>query len=492
MLAAAAPAQAEWLQATSRHFVVYADTDERSLRRQAAELEQFDAVLRRSLPAPDAEAEFNRVTVFVLPRPDAVEKMSGRRNVAGFYVPRVTGSIAFTPRANNIGSTSALTPRVVLFHEYTHHYLLGSFAEAYPAWFSEGFAEYAATLTAKGDTLWLGSWPAHRGYGLFNGRALSMRQLLDPPAKLTGEQLDAIYGRGWLLTHYLLFDPARRGQLARYLGLIGRGKPPVEAGTEAFGDLRALDDRLDAYLARGSVPSLKIDPKQLPVPSIAVRPLTAGEQALIEHRMVSSRGVDKKTAGPLFAKARAAAAAHRTDAVAQGWLAEMAFDAGDLDAAEAAADAALAADAASGQALLYKARVLLARAKAAKAAAPVWTQARQWIVKANRASPNDAAALALYYDSFGMEGSAPTKAAVAGLHRAVELVPQDPSLRMQAATRHVLDGDKEEARRLLRTVAYDPHAGAEHPARKLLAALDAGRSGAAALEGIGPVKSGED
>jgi hypothetical protein len=58
-----------------------------------------------------------------------------------------------------------------------------------------------------------------------------------------------------------------------------------------------------------------------------VRPLTAGERALIEDRMVSTRGVDDRTAAAVLARARRAKVP-ADDAAAQGWLAEMAFDAG--------------------------------------------------------------------------------------------------------------------------------------------------------------------
>ena len=482
-LAPAAPASAEWLKATSRHFVVYSNTSEAALRREAADLERFDALIRRfHQTGPDDDAEFNRVTVFVVPSTSRIAKMSGRRNVAGFYVPRVTGSIAFTPKLSGTEETD-LTGRIVLFHEYAHHFLYGNANAAYPAWFSEGYAEFTSTAKEMKGAYWLGVAANHRAYGLRDGKGLSIRQLLQPPAKMDDRQIDALYGRGWLLTHYLLFDADRRKQLARYLQLFNAGTPSLDAATEAFGDLEALDKALDAYLGRNMLPALPVDLKLLGTPNVEVRRLTQGEAALIGFRMESTRGVSSTTAAPLYARAAAAAAPFGRDAVAQGWLAEMAFDAGKLDEADAAADAAIAADPASSQALLYKARTRMARIAGAKTADPkAWTEARSWIVKANHAQSNDAAALALFYESFLAQKVPPSKSAIAGLYRAVNLVPQDNGLRFLAARQLILDGHVDGAKRLLRALAANPHASADNNAARLLALLDAGHTGRTALD----------
>ena len=45
-------------------------------------------------------------------------------NVAGFYQPRVSGSVAFSGRMR--ASDRADMGQVVLFHEYAHHFLLGA------------------------------------------------------------------------------------------------------------------------------------------------------------------------------------------------------------------------------------------------------------------------------------------------------------------------------------------------------------------------------
>lgn len=243
-----------------------------------------------------------------------------------------------------------------------------------------------------------------------------------------------------------------------------------------------LDDETARYLKQRTLPATMIRAATLGEPGVTSRPLTPAEAALIGLRMESTLGVPRRAAPGLLARARAAIATLPTDAVAQGWLAEMAYDAGDDFAAEQAADAALAMDATSSQALLYKARVLLRRAAVRKADAAAWTAARQPILRANRADHDDAAALALFYQSFVDQQATPSAGAVAELYRAVVLAPQDRSLRFQAARRKLIDGDVDAARALLRPLAFDPHAGGDNRATKLLALLDTGARGQAALD----------
>jgi tetratricopeptide (TPR) repeat protein len=156
-----------------------------------------------------------------------------------------------------------------------------------------------------------------------------------------------------------------------------------------------------------------------------------------------------------------AAAAWPNDAAVQAALAEAEFDAGNLDSAEAAAARAIAADPKNVDGLIYRARVAMARAKAAPTRdAAAWREVRRLIAQANRADPNDPEPLILYYQSFSMQGQAPTRNAVEGLLQAYALAPQDSGLRMNVARQLLVDGQAAEARRALAPLAYDPHGGA--------------------------------
>lgn len=152
LLALLAPAAAwgqderGWHEASSKHFVVYADGLAENARKLADQLERFDAALRkiRGLPDPPL-GPANRLTVIQLDDQGDIARLAGRSDVAGFYSGRASGSYAFVPRRVGDGSRFAISPDAVLFHEYAHHFMLANYPGAFPAWFVEGFAEFHAT-----------------------------------------------------------------------------------------------------------------------------------------------------------------------------------------------------------------------------------------------------------------------------------------------------------------------------------------------------------
>jgi tetratricopeptide (TPR) repeat protein len=291
--------------------------------------------------------------------------------------------------------------------------------------------------------------------------------------------MDVFYGRGWLITHYLSFDRDRFIKFQQYLKAINSGVPGVKAAEQAFGDLKALDKELGRYLRQSSLPGLPMRFDGATVPPVTIRRLSAGEAALIDERMTSVRGVNREGGRKLFEKAAPIAARYPDDSVVQGWLAEMAYDAGDFPAALAAADRALARDPKSVQALLYRGMTKLRQVHDAKSKdTAAWAEARRAIVAANRADPDDAEPLWWFWQSFGMQGIDPTFSAIAGLHRAQELAPQDESVRFAAAMVRLKAEELPQAKRLLRPIAYRPHAPADNPASRMVAALDAGKKGA--------------
>ncbi len=494
MTVAASPTDAAWMRATSQHFIVYADGRESDIRETAMRLEQFDGVLRHLQHVPaTTDKPSNRVTVFVADNVAAVERLCGCNNIAGFYLPRASGSVAFTPHRGDGGGPDAMKPQIVLFHEYAHHFLLGNAPFAYPAWYSEGYAEFVSTTTFDKDFAQVGVAAQHRASSLFYGPGLSIKRMFARGGTLSDDQTVTLYGRGWLLTHYLVFDKDHGAAFHRYLQLLNSGTPSLAAAEQSFGDLKKLDRDLDRYLLQSHIPGMKVALAILPPSVVDVRRLTAGESAMIDLRMVSTRGVNGKTAQPLYEKARRIVSAYPNDAVAQGWFAEIAADAGRNDEAEAAADRALAADPQSVQAMLYKARIGLRRAVAAESTDPkVWADARSWIVRANHIDNDDAALLSLYYYSFEMQHVAPRASAIEGLYRAFELVPQDPGLRLSMVRQAVRDGDLALARQSLRPLAYDPHQAEDNPAAQLLAVLDAAPTAEAARQAMQKLEPASD
>lgn len=477
---------AAWREASSDHFLVYADSSESWIRGFAERLERFDAAMRilREVPTRP-EARSNRLTVYVLSTETAVGRLCGTqcRNVAGFYVPRVGGSVAFTLRRGS-DSRQIEVADLVLFHEYAHHFMLENYPAAYPKWFVEGFAEFNSNAKMNNDgSVQIGLAANNRGPGLLMGPAMPIETLLDPPNEpLKAQMADIFNGRAWLLTHLLMFEPKRRGQLGQYLQLINEGRGSLDAAREAFGDLAALDADMRRYLGQSRLMAATLPADRIKTGAVMLRPLTDGEAATMDVRIRSDRGVNREAALALLPDARKAAGPHADDPGAQTVLAEAEYDAGNDAEAEAAADRALAVDAKRRDALLYKGRARLRMAEAAGTRDPkVWQEARSWFVKANRNDPDAAEPLMLFYSSYLAANQPPTPASVQGLERAFELSPQDTGLRMLLVDRLIADKRIEEARAVLRPVAFNPHASPDNPARRMLARLESG-SGAASVQ----------
>lgn len=491
-LAIAPAAQAEWLEAKSRHFTLYSNTSEKVLRRQSEALERLDWGLRRFLKVADEpDIDSRKVTVFLVDDAD-VKRLCKCLNAAGFYFSRVSGSTAFSAKGgwtdyNDWG-------RIVLFHEYAHHFLLGTYDIAFPAWYSEGFAEFASTMRITDESATIGHAAQHRAFGLMQGERLPARQMFDPTKRKSGMDMDAFYGRGWLMTHYFSLDGARNTQFLAYLQAMNQGTPSLAAAEQTFGDLRLLDQKLSGYMRQRRLLGLTMPFAGTPTPPIVIRRLSEGEVDMVDLRMQSLRGVDRDNGRKLYAKAAPIAARHAEDPVVQGWLAEMAFDAGEDDAALAAAQKAVARDPKSVQALLYQGRVRIRQLAQTKSADPnAWSAARASIVKANRADPDDAEPLWWFWQSFILQGIEPTASAIKGLHRAQELAPQDNYVRFAAAMARISAGEIPAAQRLLRPLAYHPHAAADNPSSRVLAALDAGLTGEQAIAaGVGTQSDDEE
>lgn len=460
-------AHAEWYEVSSAHFVVYGNDSPERLKKFASDLERYDQALRvfRVLPN-DPVPKATRVTVYMLTSPEAVGKLAGDKFAAGFYIGRASGPVAFVPRRAGNGGDFDLSTQAILFHEYAHHLMYSVFSNsAFPAWMIEGWAEFHATAKINKDgSVQFGLVPAYRAWGLLTTNPLPLERILaadTPVNKLKDEQREAIYGRGWALIHFLTFDQVRKGQISKYVAAINSGMKPADAAVAAFGDIAQLHKDLEKFINGGRVFGMTIPAARLTVGEVTLRKLTPGEVATMDVRIRSKRGVDEKSAPPVYADAKKAAAPFPNDPAAQMVLAEAAYDADDYAGSEAAADRAIAADPRAIDAYLYKAmsRMEIAKAKDDHSR-ETWRAIRVSIAAANKIDPDDPEPLTLYFRSFVDNGQAPTESAKAGLFRAFELAPFDSELRVNAAQLLIRDGEPQLARRLLMPLAYDPHGGA--------------------------------
>jgi Flp pilus assembly protein TadD len=483
----AAPAHASWYAAKSKHFVIYANANPRRLQDFATKLERFDEAARVPLRMDDpAVGDGNRLTVFVVPSDKDVRSIVGDKTgfFDGFYTGRVSGSLAYVP-VEAVESTDEGAD-AVFFHEYTHHLMAQDLSRPYPQWYVEGFAEFFSNPKFDHDgSVWFGRPPAGRGWGLLRGPRMPVQALfagLQPT--LTNAQRDVFYGRGWLLTHYLQMEPSRKGQLGKFVDGLERGQTQEQSARAAFGDLAALDKDLDRYV-NGSITMFKIAASQFQVGQIEVTPLSAGAGQVMLLRARIKYDADSNSDEDLAAQVRAVEARFPGDELVEATLAEAELNAGHADAAVTAAGRALAANPRDTEAMVLKGRAIEEKAKDADgdARTALFNQARDLLIAANKIDTEDPEPLFEFYMSYAHEGVRPNDNAIAALHYASDLAPQDLGVRMNSAIAYLNEDKPKEARSTLEVVAYSPHAEqAGEIAKRMMADIDAGNSKAALME----------
>jgi tetratricopeptide (TPR) repeat protein len=481
----AVPAWAAWRVAESAHFIIYSEDKPDNLRAFAAELERFDAAMRflRGLEnVPDSHT--NKLTIFQVSNVGAVQKMMGGKAayVYGFYGGRAGNSIAFVPRRAGGRGSWDLDAQTVLLHEYAHHFMFRNYPVAFPLWFSEGWAEFNATARFVADgSVDIGLPAKHRSAGLFLASPLPLEVMMQADTRrLSAEATDVLYGKGWLLTHYLSFAKEREGQLGRYLLAINKGESSLEAARRIFGDLSRLENELHRYKNGRRMTYLRVPAHRIAIAPIAVRELSPGGNAIMPAFMQSRRGVDTESAKKVLIQARAAAAPYPDDPFVQLALAEAEIDAGNHSEADRAADKVLAAEPDNVRALVFKGRVAVQRLKEKDKPTPEkWRVARRWFTRANRAEPGAPEPLLYFYRSFAEAGEKPTANAVEGLRSAASLAAEDEGLRLTLGYQMLQDGKGPEARAALAPVAFHPHGGNVAAfAARVVTAIDKGGASA--------------
>jgi len=486
-LFASGPANAAWYKASSKHFVIFANDNPKRLHDFAENLERFDAAVRIATRADDPIiGDGNRLTVFVLPRAADVRALAGDKTgfLDGFYTGRISGPLAYI--GQDAGAYGALG-NTIFYHEYTHHLMMQQTDRPpYPEWFIEGYAEFFSTPKFDRDgSVELGLPAQQRAWGLFNGPKEPVASLfagLQP--NMPAQQREVFYGRAWLLTHYLLMSQKRPEQLNTYVKLLSSGVPSLNAAQQAFGDFGQLDRELNTYLGQ-RLYELKLNGSQIHIGAVDVTPLSPGAAAVIVDR-AKIKYRQNQPAEELAADVRSIEARFPGDDLVERTLAEAELNANHPQAADAAAERALKADPRSTEAMVLKGRALMEEGKATgdrAAANALFDQARTVLIAANKIDTEDPEPLYEFYRTFNAEGIRPTDNALAALHYASDLAPQDFGVRMNSAIAYLNEGKVKEARDALTVVAYSPHsASAGDAAKRMIAAIDAGKGRAALFE----------
>ncbi|HVG39880.1 MAG TPA: tetratricopeptide repeat protein [Pyrinomonadaceae bacterium] len=282
-----AAADAQWVSVRSSNFSLVGHLSEREAQTLVGQLEEFRAVFRQILP----EKYFDSlppgvIVVFANDGEYAPFKPvhEGRvdQYVAGYFRPG--GDLNYLTLA---ARGSQEETRSVLFHEYVHALVRNGQARA-PLWFNEGLAEYysAYELSGGGRCVRFGGPLLGRAQYLRNHPLLPLATLLEAdrfsPLYHEHDGRQIFYAQSWALVHYLLSDPSgeRARQLSKFLALIEKDVPAIEASKLAFGiEAATLERRLAAYVRGNRYPARTLTLDQPPPPFAATetRALSAAE-----------------------------------------------------------------------------------------------------------------------------------------------------------------------------------------------------------------------
>ena len=458
-----APSQAlaGWNEARTNHFIIYSQKSPEELREYASQLERYDSGVRavRQMEDPPPTST-SRVTLFVLRDEADVQHVTQIGGIAGVYFGRASGATAFASGQAKRNRWD-LDGRTVIFHEYLHHLMLQGANVAYPTWMTEGYAEFFAPAELRPDgSIEFGKPPDYRGAELRLLHGMSLPEMLGGIYnQTTGQEWVSQYSGGWLLAHYLAFEPSRRGQASKYVDLIQKGVPALDAAKQAFGDLKQLAKDLEKYRGRDTLPTRIIPASMLKVGPVEIRSLPADEEAAVSLRMRLEGQIDDVgIARGLVGAARSATERFPRSAALMEVLAQAELQAKNYEGASAAAGKALALEPKAVKAMVYKGRAELELAKKNPNSAD-WAAVRGWFSKANHLDPRSPEPLMYYYQAYHEQGSTPPSQAVDGLLFAVDLVPGDFDLRLMAVRELLREGDNADAKATFAPIAYFPHSG---------------------------------
>ena len=271
-----------WRRIETANFVVFSQGEEVKARRLALDMEMFRAtLLQNAPPARSIEASKFRIV------------MTGARSLFREFNPRFGGSVAgfYSASPDLITAYASFSEateediKIVLFHEFAHHYMLQYFPGYYPDWYVEGFAEFYSTVKISSTAVDVGDVMQWRASALTGGGWLPLEDILKRPAtRGSSETVDRFYSQSWLFVHYLTFDAGRQRALVDYLNALRRGEDPIAAFEPAFGrSVAAMQEELRAYV-RTRLPKMRYTRTSVPAPTeVTVTRLPKGADRLLVY-----------------------------------------------------------------------------------------------------------------------------------------------------------------------------------------------------------------
>jgi TonB family protein len=246
-LANIAAAQTDaWLEVRTPSFEVVTNSTEKDARRVARQFEQMRAVFHRIFPEADLETATPILVLAVTDKKNlqalepTVYLAPGRTSLAGLFQPSADQNYVLI-WLNGAG-VHTFGP---IYHEYTH-FVTARTGQWMPLWLTEGLAQFYENTLILEDEVRLGRGSPELFSVLQHNPLLPLPTLLavdqHSPYYHEEDKASVFYAESWALAHYLKTrdDKENTHRVNDYLDLLQRNVDPVEAATQAFGDLTQL------------------------------------------------------------------------------------------------------------------------------------------------------------------------------------------------------------------------------------------------------------
>jgi hypothetical protein len=285
-------AAAEWTYAASQHFEVYTTGGSRRAREALSYFEKVHAFFAEVL---DLSPQTDRRTRLIVVSNDQEFKPYRLNEVSVAYYHRGPERDHIVMRALDSEAYA------MVVHEYAH-LVMNHSGRDYPAWFSEGYAEFLSTMTFDGSRVNIGRVPEGRLQYLRSADAVfDLPRLfavtLESPEYRTLHPAGMFYAQSWALVHMLAVDDRYRASFERFAVLVGTGQSSEAALSHAFGrSIAAVSNDLAPYMHReryGFTTVGYVPPP--PVTSYDERPATDFEAGLVAANLIGTvRGNEER------------------------------------------------------------------------------------------------------------------------------------------------------------------------------------------------------
>jgi hypothetical protein len=388
------------------------------------------------------------------------------KNIGGFYSAN-TRDIFDVSIKKDTSTGGLLRPTddntdLIMYHEYTHHFMYQYFAGAYPTWLSEGFAEYFGATTIDNTTIKVGR-ALQRDIDP-HGEWMPLSTVLTKGVfDLPIDKREDYYIAAWALTHYLKSGAAGPRALNDYLSGLAAGQDSLTAMQKATGgDIATLQRKMIAYMG-GQIRYFSFDrPKHQPA-EVTITALPASADTLLLKRQQLTQQLNPDTRKALLEAIRTEAAKYPVDRFAQLTLARAEIEEGDRLAGEKVLAPLLAAQPSDPEVNelmgLSQARALETDGATMSPAErqQAITAAQTYLSVPIKADPADYQAIIAYSRTAQMSPGYPRETDVLMLIQARRAAPQVTSLTVNTATALMYNGYYDEAATMLRPLLTDPH-----------------------------------